>query len=30
MQNYLKNDTLTVLETALSRVGPEKVYVTHK
>jgi sulfite reductase alpha subunit-like flavoprotein len=30
MNNYLKNGTLTVLDTALSRITAEKVYVTHK
>mmetsp|Transcript_3533 Transcript_3533/g.5506 ORF Transcript_3533/g.5506 Transcript_3533/m.5506 type:complete len:693 (-) Transcript_3533:341-2419(-) len=30
MESRLKDGTLTVLETALSRVGPEKIYVTHK
>lgn len=26
----LQDGTLSVLETALSRVGPEKTYVTHR
>mmetsp|Transcript_770 Transcript_770/g.765 ORF Transcript_770/g.765 Transcript_770/m.765 type:complete len:799 (+) Transcript_770:68-2464(+) len=30
MEMRLDEGTLTVLETALSRIGPEKVYVTHK
>lgn len=30
MNHHLENDTLTVLDTALSRVTAEKVYVTHK
>ena len=30
LENYLERKTLTVLETAMSRIGPSKVYVTHK
>lgn len=30
MEMRLEEGTLTVLETALSRIGTEKVYVTHK